>query len=96
MSRAQLEKIERVIQKKLQQENLKKVRWFRGRKKMFFVCKWKTSVMLLRFRMHTHHNLLPLLIALEKKKQKPNIVRDCNDSVSEIDRRDQMLSYHSG
>ena len=52
--------------------------------------------MLLRFRMHTHHNLLPLLIALEKKKQKPNIVRDCNDSVSEIDRRDQMLSYHSG
>ena len=73
MSRAHLENIERVIQKKLQQENLKKVRWFRGRNKMFLFVNGKTSVMLLRFRMHTHHNLLPLLIALEKKNKSPTL-----------------------
>ena len=52
---------------------------------MFLFVNGKTRVMLLPFRMHTHHNLLPLLITLEKKKKKRNIVRDYNDSVSRID-----------
>ena len=30
------------------------------------------------------------------EKMKPNIVRDYNNSMSGIDRSDQMLSYHSG
>ena len=33
---------------------------------------------------------------LGKEKEKPNIVRDYNDSMSGIDRSDQMLSYHWG
>ena len=49
------------------------MRWFRGRNKMFLFVNGKTSVMLLRFRMHTHHNLLPLLIALEKKNKSPTL-----------------------
>lgn len=31
-----------------------------------------------------------------KEKQKPNMVKDYNDSMSGIDRSDQILSYHSG
>ena len=30
------------------------------------------------------------------EKQKPSMVNDYNDSMSSIDRSDQMLSYHSG
>ena len=30
------------------------------------------------------------------EKQKPSMVKDYNNSMSSIDRSDQMLSYHSG
>ena len=30
------------------------------------------------------------------KKQKPNMMKDYNNSMSSIDHSDQMLSYHSG
>ena len=30
------------------------------------------------------------------KKQKPNMVKDYNNSMSSIDRSDQMFFYHSG
>ena len=32
----------------------------------------------------------------DEAKQKPNMVKDYNESMSGIDRSDQMLSYHSG
>ena len=68
MSRAQLEKIEREIQKKLQQENL---RWHMvWRAKDVVVCKWKDKRDVLTIsNAHTHHKLLPLIIALEKKNK---------------------------
>ena len=80
MSRAHLEKIEREIQKKFYQENLKKVRWFGGRKKMLSFVNEKISVMFIRFRMHTHTpQIVTVINRLGKEKQKPNIVRDYND-----------------
>ena len=53
-----------------ERENLKKVGWFRGQKKMLSFVNGKTRLMFSQFWMHIHHKLLPLLIALEKKKTK--------------------------
>ena len=47
--------------------------WFEERKKMLPFVNGNTSVMLLRFGMHRHHKLLPLLIALEKKNRSPTL-----------------------
>ena len=47
--------------------------WFEERKKMLPFVNGNTSVMLLRFGMHRHNKLLPLLIALEKKNRSPTL-----------------------
>ena len=60
------------------------------------VCKWKDKREVLT--MSNAHN--PEMVKVSnrrgKEKMKPNIVRDYNNSMSGIDRSDQMLSYHSG
>ena len=96
MPRAHLEKIEREIQKRLQQKNLKKVEMVWMAKEDVVVCKWKD-----KRDVHTISNahapqIVTVTTCLGKEKQKSNIVRDYKDSMSGIDRSDQILSYHSG
>ena len=60
------------------------------------VCKWKD-----KRDVHTISNahtpqIVTFTTCLGKEKQKSNIVRDYKDSMSGIDRSDQILSYHSG
>ena len=60
------------------------------------VCKWKDKRDVLTISNAHSPTLIKVTNRLGKEKEKPNIVRDYNDSMSGIDRSDQMLSYHSG
>ena len=65
-----------------------------GKPKMFVNGKDKCDVLTIS---NTHTpQIITITNHLGKEKQKVNIVRDCNDSISGIDCSDQMLSYHSG
>ena len=60
------------------------------------VAKWKDKPDVLMIS-NTH---IPKMTAVTNrrgnKKQKPNMMKDYNNSMSSIDHSDQMLSYHSG
>ena len=60
------------------------------------VCKWKDNRDLLTISNTHSPTIIKVMNRLGKEKEKPNIVQDYNDSMSGIDRSDQMLSYHSG
>ena len=60
------------------------------------VCKLKDKGDVLTISNAHSPTLIKVTNRLGKEKEKPNIVRDYNDSMSGIDRSDQMLSYHSG
>ena len=60
------------------------------------VYKWKDKRDVLTISNAHSPTLTKVTNCLGKEKEKPNIVRDYNDSISGIDRSDQMLSYHSG
>ena len=59
------------------------------------VCKWKDKRDVLTISNAHSPTLIKVTNRLGKEKEKLNIVRDYNDSMSGIDRSDQMLSYHS-
>ena len=60
------------------------------------VCKWKDKTEVLAISNAHNPEMVKVSNRRGKEKTKPNIVRDYNNSMSIIDRRDQMLSYHSG
>ena len=60
------------------------------------VCKWKDNRDVLTISSAHSPTLTKVTNGFGNEKEKPNIVRDYNDSMSGIDRSDQMLSYHSG
>ena len=60
------------------------------------VCKWKDKRDVLTISNAHSPTLIKVTNRLGKEKEKPNTVRDYNDSMSGIDRSDQILSYHSG
>ena len=60
------------------------------------ICKWKDKRDVLTISNAHSPTLIKVTNCLGKEKEKPNIVRDYNDSMSGIDRSDQILSYHSG
>ena len=60
------------------------------------VCKWKDKCDVLAISNTHTPQIITITNHLGKEKQKVNIVRDCNDSISGIDCSDQILSYHSG
>ena len=60
------------------------------------VCKWKDKTEVLAISNAHNPEMVKVSNRRGKEKMKPNIVRDYNNSMSIIDRRDQMLSYHSG
>ena len=60
------------------------------------VCKWKDKCGVLAISNTHTPQIITITNHLGKEKQKVNIVRDCNDSISGIDCSDQILSYHSG
>ena len=59
------------------------------------VCKWKDKRDVFTISNAHSPTLIKVMNRLGKEKEKLNIVRDYNDSMSGIDRSDQMLSYHS-
>jgi len=60
------------------------------------VTKWKDKRDVLMISNAHAPKMMPVTNRRGEEKQKPNMVKDYNDSMSGIDRSDQMLSYHSG
>ena len=60
------------------------------------VCKWKDKRDMLTISNAHVPQMVKVTNCQGKEKDKPNTVRDYNNSMSGIDRSDQMLSYHSG
>ena len=60
------------------------------------VCKWKDKSEVLTISNAHNPEMVKVSNRCGKEKMKLNIVRDYNNSMSGIDRSDQMLSYHSG
>ena len=60
------------------------------------VCKWKDRREVLTVSNAHNPEMVKVSNRRGNEKMKPNIVRDYNNSMSGIDRSDQMLSYHSG
>ena len=59
------------------------------------VAKWKDKRPVLMISNAHVPNLTNVTNRRGQEKQKPNLVNDYNDCMSEIDRSDQMMSYHS-
>ena len=59
------------------------------------VCKWKDKREVLTISNAHNPEMVKVSNRRGKEKMKPNIVRDYNNSMSGIDRSDQMLFYHS-
>ena len=60
------------------------------------VCKWKDRRDVLTISNKHSVEMVEVKNKRGQVREKPNIVRDCNDGMAGIDRSDQMLSYYSG
>ena len=65
-------------------------------KNNIIVCKWKDKSEVLTISNAHNPEMVKVSNRHGKEKMRPNILRDCNNSMSGIDWSDQMLSYHSG
>ena len=91
-----LRKIRKHNRKAVKKTKLKKGEGIWKPQKDVTVCKWKVKRVVLTIS-NAH---VPEMVKLTNRhgieKGKPNTVRDYNNSMSGIDRSDQILSYHSG
>ena len=80
--------------KKVIGEKVKKGVMIWRSKNDIIVCKWKDKREVLTISNAHNPETVKVSNRHGKEKMKPNIVRDYNNSMSGIDRSDEMLSYH--